>query len=173
MPLVAAAVSLCSAAPVLCTFLLAAVAVPAVATLGDLAERRRSGRHDGRLGRGSGAGAVVVSAARNLVVAVGRSALAFLLVAVSVAIWYLLGDLGPPLAGQLWLRATGAGAAAVVCTLAPRAGHLQVGEGLDELAGRVTGSTGRLDQTGWVLWIGGIASTAAGLFLTPEVWPLP
>ena len=98
LPVGAAAVALTSAAPVICTPLLVLGAVPALATAGDLLVHRARatwGIQDGWADRQGAGTAGVARFARNLAVSVARSLPVLAALAVLIAVWYPLHDIGP------------------------------------------------------------------------------
>ena len=176
VPLGVAAVSLGSAAPVLVTIALVLVAMPALATLGDYRmhiERQRAGRAAGWLDRRPAGAAAPLHVAKNLLVSLYRSVLPVAFLASMVALWYLLDKVKLEVIEPYWLRATGAATALMLVKLGSTPGRIRSSEGLDDVLARITTPTGRLTQTGWVLWIVCIALTAGGLFLTPDPFPFP
>lgn len=178
VPLLAAVVALTSAAPVLLTALLVFVLLPVMATAGDVAHhryRQQAGQAATRFQR-AGSGAVVpVRFVRNVPVSVGRALPALGILALMIGIYWLVDSLDVnALAGQVVLRATGAGVALLLCLPAGSGtSRFRTGAALDALGTRLRRPGGtRFGQAGWAFLIVCTALTAAGLFLRPEAWPI-
>jgi hypothetical protein len=171
LPLAVAAVSLGSAAPVLIAVVLVVVALPALATLGDYrmhVERQRAGQAAGWLDRRPAGAAAPLHVAKNLLVSLYRSLLPLAFLASMVGLSYLLEKIKLEEIEPYWLRATGAATALMLVKIGSVPGRIRSSEGLDDILARITTPTGRLTQTGWVLWIVCIALTAGGLFPVPR-----
>ncbi len=178
LPLVAAAVALTSAAPVLVTALLVLVALPVLATAGDVARHRRrwsTGMAAGWLDRLSPGAATGPRFVANVVVSVVRAVPALSLLAVLVGCWYPVHDAEGLVAAADWfLRLSGVAVALVLVVPALRGSErFATGTAIDHLHLRLVPIGGRLRQVGWLLWLVCLALVAVGLFFRPEVWPLP
>jgi hypothetical protein len=136
-------------------------------------ERQRAGEAAGWLGRRGPRFAAPLLVAKNLLVSLYRSVLPVCFLAAMVGLSYLLEKVKLEEIQPYWLRATGAATALMLVKLSASPGRIRSSEGLDEVLARITTPTGRLTQTGWVLWIVCIGLTAAGLFLTPDPYPFP
>jgi hypothetical protein len=176
VPLAVTAVALCSAAPVMISVLLVLVGMPVLATLGDYRvhlERQRAGQAARWLERRDARAAAPVLVAKNLLLSIYRSVLPLAFLGAMVAIWYLIDKTkASTQVGELWLRGTGAATALIMVKIAARPGRIRTSEGVDELLSRVTGPTGRMIEAGWILWIVCVGLTAAGLWFTPDLFPL-
>ena len=160
----------------LISVLLVLVGMPALATLGDYRvhlERQRAGQAAGWLERRDARAAAPVLVAKNLLLSAYRSVLPLAFLAAMVAIWYLIDKTkASTQVGQFWLRGTGAATALIIVKIAAGRGRIRTSEGVDELLARVTSPTGRMIEAGWILWIVCIGLTAAGLWFTPDLFPL-
>ncbi|CAN5827868.1 hypothetical protein BH24ACT3_BH24ACT3_00640 [soil metagenome] len=174
LPVGVAAAALGSAAPVVMAVLLVVVALPALATAGDvLLARRRGPLVGGRWYHGAGLPVVVpVRVLRNLLWSVLRAlpalGLGVVLVAVAVAVDQVSDAF---VAREALLRI--AGAVTVVLIGRPVVRHRA-----GSRAAVVTDVVHHRLETGpavrwWWLWFGGLALTTLGLWWHPELWPLP
>jgi hypothetical protein len=177
LPVGAAAVALASAAPVLLVPLLVAVAVPALATAGDLLVHRARatwGLQSGWSDRQGAGTAAVARFLRNVVVSVTRSLPVLAGVAVLVAVWYPVHDIDALRGIADWyLRLVGLGAGLLVVVPALKgSATFASGIAVDEVHRRVAPRGRGLTQAGIVLWLVCLALTAIGLLVSPEVAPL-
>ncbi|MCU1454038.1 MAG: hypothetical protein JWN46_2184, partial [Acidimicrobiales bacterium] len=179
VPLVAAAVGLSSAAPVAVTIGLVLIVLPVLATWGDslLHGARRDAGLGGRwIDRATAPAAMAPPRfVRNVVVSVVRSAPVLAVGAVLIGGWYGLVHLSSPTPVlDLALRAIGAVVALGLVVPAGRGSpRFRTGLAVDHLLGRLVDPAGRVGQRGLVLLVGAAFFVAAGLWLSPEVWPLP
>ncbi|HRW38311.1 MAG TPA: serine/threonine-protein kinase [Aquihabitans sp.] len=176
VPLAALAVALGSAAPVLVVGLLVLVALPALATFGDLEVRRLRARHGlaSRAARMPTGAYASVRFVRNVVASVLRSSPIVGLGAVLLALWYLVAETALP-TGVIdgALRIVGAGTAgALVAASAQGTDRFRTGLAIDRLV-EVAVPDGRTTQRVVVGWIVVALVVAAALWLQPDPFPLP
>lgn len=177
VPVGVAVASLASAAPVVVIPLLVLVALPALATVGDVVVHRyRSdiGADVKAWHRVDARAAAPAFFLRNVLTSILRAIPALLLGAVAIGVAALIGSPDP---GSGWrdlvIRLGGVGA--VLCLLVP-ARHggraFRTGTGINRVVTEFVDDRGRLDTRGWVLLVVAVALTAFGLWLHPELWPL-
>jgi hypothetical protein len=177
VPVGVAVASLASAAPVVVIPLLVLVALPALATVGDVVVHRyRSdiGADVKAWHRVDARAAAPAFFLRNVLTSILRAIPALLLGAVAIGVAALIGSPDP---GSGWrdlvIRLGGVGA--VLCLLVP-ARHggraFRSGTGINRVVTEFVDDRGRLDTRGWVLLVVAVALTAFGLWLHPELWPL-
>ena len=172
-----AAVALAAAAPVLVVPVLVLAGIPGLATAGDLVVHRTRSTWgvqtawSDRQGPGT---AAVARFLRNLVVSAGRTLPVLAGLAVLVAVWYPVHDIGAlaPLA-DWYLRVVGLGAGLLVVVPALRgSATFASGIAVDHIHRRVAPSGRGLTQAGVLLWLVCLALAAIGLLASPEVAPL-
>ncbi len=177
VPVAVAVASLASAAPVVVIPLLVLVALPALATVGDIVVHRyRSdiGADVKAWHRVDARAAAPAFFLRNVLTSILRAIPALLLGAVAIGVAALIGSPEP---GSGWrdlvIRLGGVGA--VLCLLLP-ARHggraFRSGTGINRVVTEFVDDRGHLGTRGWVLLVVSVALTAFGLWLHPELWPL-
>jgi serine/threonine-protein kinase len=177
VPVGVAVASLASAAPVVVIPLLVLVALPALATVGDVVVHRyRSdiGADVKAWHRVDARAAAPAFFLRNVLTSILRAIPALLLGAVAIGVAALIGSPDPASGWRdLVIRLGGVGA--VLCLLVP-ARHggraFRTGTGINRVVTEFVDDRGRLDTRGWVLLVVAVALTAFGLWLHPELWPL-
>jgi hypothetical protein len=94
--------------------------------------------------------------------------------AVLVAIWYPLHEIGPLRGFADWyLRLVGVGAGVLIVVPALRgSATFASGVAVDDVHRRVAPSDRTITQAGVILWLVCIALVAIGLLVSPEVAPL-
>jgi serine/threonine-protein kinase len=176
-PVLVACVAFASATPVVVAAVAVLLALPALATLGDAIVHRH------RLATGQAwrrwhhwpPGLVLpLRAARNVGLSVLRALPALCFGAVVVAATVLIEHAhGAPLLRDGVVRVGGAVlAVGLVWPAATGGGHFRSGLGIERLVDRFLDDRGRYEVSGWTLLLVCTAVTAAGLWLTPEIWPL-
>lgn len=175
VPVAAALVSLASASVVPVLVFVILVVAPLLATWGDLVvhdHRRRSGQSWRRWHQWSPSAVAPVRALRNVGASVVRAVPAIAVAAVTVVAGVLTRDPGLHVAHDALVRIGGALAAALVLwPLARGMARFRSGIGIDRGLTWFMDGRGRLLQAGWILWVVAVGLTAAGLWLSPEVWP--
>lgn len=177
IPTGAAVAALASSTPVVITAVLVLLALPALATFGDLYLHRHRlaiGATPRRWDRAAPGTVAPVHALRNVVLSVMRAVPALAIGGVVALVAYLAGH-GE---GSAALRdaVVRVGGALVACTLIIPARHdgrgFRAGTGLDTVVAAFLDDRGRPTLRGWSMVVVSIALTAAGLWLKPELWPL-
>jgi serine/threonine-protein kinase len=178
VPLVLLATAAAAAAPLLVTGAIVLLALPALATSGDLVARRLRRSHGVATGWSESRvpDGIVGPArfARNAVVSVVRCSPVLGIGGVALALWYLLAQtsLGTGVLDAL-LRIVGAGTvAALLAGSAQGSPRFRTGLGIDRLVDRLApeGRTTQAVVIGWVV----VALLVAGLlWLDPDAFPLP
>jgi hypothetical protein len=177
VPVGVAVASLASATPVVVIPLLVLVALPALATVGDIVVHRyRSdvGADVKAWHRVDARAAAPAFFLRDVLTSILRAIPALLLGAVAIGVAALIGSPEP---GSGWrdlvIRLGGVGA--VLCLLLP-ARHggraFRSGTGINRVITEFVDDRGHLVTRGWVLLVVSVALTAFGLWLHPELWPL-
>lgn len=177
VPAGVAVAALGSSTPVVVTAVLVLVALPALATLGDLhlhRHRLATGFTPRRWDRAAPRTVAPVHALRNVVLSVMRAVPALAIGGVVALVAYLAGHAK----GMAVLRdaVVRVGGALVVCTLIIPARHdgrgFRSGTGLDTVLARLLDVRDRVNVRGWTVFVICVALAAAGLWLQPELWPL-
>jgi hypothetical protein len=176
-PVLVACVAFASATPVIVAAFAVLVALPALATLGDaIVHRHRlaAGRAWRSWHHWSPGVVLPLRTARNVGVSVLRALPALCFGAVVVAATVLIEHAhGAPLLRDGVVRVGGAVlAVGLVWPAVSGSGHFRSGLGIEHLVGRFLDDRGRYEVSGWALLLVCTAVTAAGLWLTPEIWPL-
>lgn len=176
-PVGVAATALASASPLLVTALLAYVAVPALATFGDLEQTRGtggSGMHRGRLARSGPWVFLPVRFVRNLAVGLARSIAAVAVAAIGIATVQVLVDAAVGSAiRDFAVRCTGIAMALVLLLPIRHAGRgFRTEVGIDAAVARVMTGSSRVTSGVAVVWVVSVAVTAVAVWLRPELWPL-
>ena len=177
VPVGVAVASLASATPVVVIPLLVLVALPALATVGDIVVhhyRSDIGADVKAWHRVDARAAAPAFFLRNVLTSILRAIPALLLGAVAIGVAALIGSPEP---GSGWrdlvIRLGGVGA--VLCLLLP-ARHggraFRSGTGINRVVTEFVDDRGHLATRGWVLLVVSVALTAFGLWLHPELWPL-
>jgi hypothetical protein len=177
VPVTAAVVALVSAAPVLFAAVVVLVALPALATTGDLAlhrHRRTWGGATTWFQRRSERVAAGPRFLRNVAVSLLRAVPALVVLVVLVACWYPLHDSVRTVGAADWfLRLSGAIAGLLLVVPALRgSAKFATGTAVDAAHLRVAPEGLRLARAGWVLWLACALLVAIGLGFSPDVWPL-
>jgi hypothetical protein len=175
LPVAVAAVALSSASVVPVSGLLALVALPLLATLGDLVvhdHRLRTGQASRRWHQWPHSTVAPLRAVRNLGVALGWAVPGLAMAGVTIVAGVLTDSPRWSTLHDVLVRVGGALAGCLLLWACAKGGPtFQSGLGVDRAAGRFVDQRGKLLQAGWVLWIVAIGVTAFGLWLSPEVWP--
>lgn len=176
-PVGVAATALASASPLLVTALLAYVAVPALATFGDLEQTRGtggSGMHRGRLARSGPWVFLPVRFVRNLAVGLARSIAAVAVAAIGIATVQVLVDAAVGSAiRDFAVRCTGIAMALVLLLPIRHAGRgFRTEVGIDAAVAHVMTGSSRVTSGVAVVWVVSVAVTAVAVWLRPELWPL-
>lgn len=175
VPVGLALAALASSTPVLGIAALVVAVVPLVATGGDLLvhrDRREAGAARSWWQRLDPAVVAPLLVLRNAMVSVLRSLPAIALVAVAVVVGRLAaGHENLEVLRNLGVRALGLVAAfSILIPMARTGGRLRAPLAIDHTVPLVV-DRGRPNLQGWILWIACIGLCAAGLWLTPEIWP--
>lgn len=166
---------LASATPVLIVPLLVVVALPVLATWGDVIVHEYRLDHGDAFGwwqRLPAGGVAPVLALRNIGLSILRAIPALLLLIVTVAAGWLARSQHVMTLHDLVVRAGGGVAGlVVVVTGAHGSPRFRTSVAVDRVVQSVTDERGRPLIGAWVLWIAVAAIGAFGLWLTPELWP--
>jgi len=179
VPAAAAALAIGSAAPVATIAVLVLLGLPLLATWGDSVvhhARQQAGTAHGWLERAAPAGAAApVRLVGNVVVSVVRAVPTVALAGGLLGLWYGLRHLHVAVTiTDLVLRLIGLLVTALLVLPARRGSpRFRTGVAIDDATGRLLEPGGRLGQRAVVLWLVAAFFTAGGLWLSPDVWPLP